>query len=51
MSYLLTAGEWSVNLRAIENCIFGIRSIGRNMLPILRTVLMAGQHGGPPGRL
>ncbi len=27
---------WSVNLRAIENCIFSIRSIQRNMRPILR---------------
>jgi len=25
---------WSVNLRAIENCIFSIRSIERNMRPI-----------------
>jgi hypothetical protein len=29
---------WSVNLRAIENCIFTICSIERNMRPILRTV-------------
>ncbi len=29
---------WSVTLRAIENCIFSIRSIERNMRPILRTV-------------
>jgi hypothetical protein len=29
---------WSVNLRAIENCIFSIRSIERNMRPILWTV-------------
>jgi hypothetical protein len=29
---------YSVNLRAIENCIFSIRSIERNMRPILRTV-------------
>ncbi len=29
---------WSVNLQAIENCIFSIRSIERNMRPILRTV-------------
>jgi hypothetical protein len=29
---------WSVNLRAIENCIFSIRSIERNMRPILRAV-------------
>jgi hypothetical protein len=35
-SYLLNG--WSVNLRAIENCIFSIRSIERNMRPILRTV-------------
>ncbi len=28
---------WSVNLRAIENCIFSIHSIERNMRPILRT--------------
>ncbi len=27
---------WSVNLRAIENCTFSIRSIERNMRPILR---------------
>ncbi len=29
MSYLRNG--WSVNLRAIENCIFSIRSIERNM--------------------
>jgi hypothetical protein len=29
---------WSVNLWAIENCIFSICSIERNMRPILRTV-------------
>ncbi len=28
---------WSVKLRAIENCIFSIRSIERNMRPISRT--------------
>ena len=36
MSYLRNG--WSVNLRAIENCIFSIRSIERNMRPILQTV-------------
>jgi hypothetical protein len=36
MSYLRNG--WNVNLRAIENCIFSIRSIERNMRPILRTV-------------
>jgi hypothetical protein len=35
-SYLLNG--WSVNLRAIENCIFSIRSIERNFYFILRTV-------------
>jgi hypothetical protein len=35
-SYLRSG--WSVNLRAIENCIFSIRSIERNLRPILRTV-------------
>jgi hypothetical protein len=29
---------WSINVRAIENCIFSIRSIECNMRPILRTV-------------
>jgi hypothetical protein len=29
---------WSVKLRAIENCVFIISSIERNMRPILRTV-------------
>ncbi len=33
---------WSVNLRPIENCIFSIRSIERNMRPILRTVWLRG---------
>jgi hypothetical protein len=36
MSYLRNG--LSVNLQAIENCIFSIRSIERNMRPILRTV-------------
>jgi hypothetical protein len=36
MSYLRNG--WSVNLRAIEKCIFSIRSIERNMRSILRTV-------------
>jgi hypothetical protein len=36
MSYLRNG--WTVNLRATENCIFSIRSIERNMRPILRTV-------------
>jgi hypothetical protein len=31
----VTAG--ALNLRVIENCIFSIRSIERNMRPILRT--------------
>jgi hypothetical protein len=30
--------SWSLNLRAIENCICGLRSVGRKMRSILRTV-------------
>jgi hypothetical protein len=36
MSYLHNG--WSVNLLAIENCIFSICSIEHNMRPILQTV-------------
>jgi hypothetical protein len=44
MSYLRNG--WSVNLQAIENCIFSIRSIERNMRPILRTVWFIGKNAG-----
>ncbi len=42
MSYLRNG--WSVKLRAIENCIFSIRSIECNMRPILRTVQLENMH-------
>ena len=35
---LYLRNSWSLNLRAIENCICGLRSIGRKMRSILRTV-------------
>ncbi len=35
---LYLRNSWSINLRAIENCICGLRSIERNMRCILRTV-------------
>ncbi len=35
---LYLRNSWSLNLRAIENCICGLRSIGRKMRFILRTV-------------
>ncbi len=38
---------WSVNLRAIENWIFGIRSIERKMRSILRTVCVLYYTGRP----
>ncbi len=44
MSYLRRG--WSIKLWAIENCIFSIRSIERNMRPILRTVRFIYSHDG-----
>jgi hypothetical protein len=35
---LYLRNSWSLNLRAIENCICGLCSIGRKMRSILRTV-------------
>jgi hypothetical protein len=35
---LYLRNSWSINLRAIENCICGLRSIERKMRSILRTV-------------
>ncbi len=35
---LYLRNSWSLNLRAIENCICGLHSIGRKMRSILRTV-------------
>jgi hypothetical protein len=35
---LYLRNSWSLNLRAIENCICGLRSIGRKMRSILRIV-------------
>jgi hypothetical protein len=34
---VISAYGWSVNLRPIEHCIFGIRSIERKIKSILRT--------------
>ncbi len=41
---LYLRNSWSLNLRAIENCICGLRSIERNMRFILRTVWQFGAH-------
>jgi hypothetical protein len=35
---LYLCNSWSLNLRSIENCICGLRSIGRKMRSILQTV-------------
>jgi hypothetical protein len=42
---------WSVKLRAIENCFFSIRSIERNMRPILQTVYGTYAAKVPPQEL
>ncbi len=46
--YLPLRSGWSKNLRAIENRIFGIRSVERNMRPILP---FYGQYVDGGGRL
>ncbi len=43
---LYLRNSWSLNLRAIENCICGLRSIGRKMRSILRTVHGEGKEQG-----
>jgi hypothetical protein len=45
---LYLRNNWSINLRAIENCICGLRSIERKMRSILRTVHLPPALGTNP---
>jgi hypothetical protein len=39
---IITRNDWSINLQAIENCIFGITVVERKVMPNLRPVRVLG---------